>query len=103
MVGRFLSNPRRNGDNVVSVPAAAVNADEDVPFSGWQKGFHDERIRDVAQFRTAMAYIQCNAQKHELITRTAQWPWSSLHYPDIVESLIDIATETTSSPLQDKR
>jgi len=37
---------------------------EDIPFTGWQHGFHDERIRDETQRDTALSYVRHNAWRH---------------------------------------
>jgi REP element-mobilizing transposase RayT len=54
-------------------------------FTGWQHGFHDERIRDDDQRSNAMAYVQHNAYRHGLVQTLDGWPWSSLRFPLLVD------------------
>jgi len=51
----------------------------------WQKGFHDERIESSQQMENALAYVRCNAWRHGLVDDPEDWPWSSLHFPSIVD------------------
>ena len=52
---------------------------------GWQSGFHDERIRDKAQISKAVAYVQGNGMKHGLAKEVADYPWTSLHFPSVLD------------------
>ncbi len=66
-------------------PAAEVHEPplrEDI---GWQKGFHDERIRDARQRTNALTYIQYNAWKHGMRSYPENWPWSSLHFQHLID------------------
>ncbi len=53
----------------------------------WQNGFHDERIRDDRQRSAALAYIQCNGSRHHLVKNAMDWPWTSLHFPHIIDPM----------------
>ena len=51
----------------------------------WQKGFHDERIESADQLENTLAYVRCNAWRHGLVEAPQDWPWSSIHFPFIVD------------------
>ncbi len=51
----------------------------------WQKGFHDERIRDQKQYSTALNYVQGNAMKHGLVSDIIDWPWTSIHFAHAID------------------
>ncbi len=51
----------------------------------WQKGFHDERIRDADQREQALSYIQWNAVHHGFVRTAEEWPWTSLHFPHLLD------------------
>ncbi len=59
----------------------------DIEFTGWQKGFHDERIRDDRQKDAAFVYVRGNAAHHGLVSDPADWQWSSLHFFEVVDAL----------------
>ncbi len=110
-IRNLLTMPCRNGDDVVAVtgsdtttvaptavvtasafiattrPTIGINHENDTPLSGWQKGFFDERIRDMTQFQKALLYIQNNAQHHSLVNAKTLWPWSSLVFPNVIDPL----------------
>ncbi|MEQ1849245.1 MAG: transposase [Candidatus Peribacteraceae bacterium] len=64
--------------------SASVN---DVPMIRWQKSFHDERIRDSRQRSTVIGYVQYNAVHHRLVKDITDWPWTSLHCPDVLDPM----------------
>lgn len=70
---------RRSGDSVI---AADMNV-----CSGWQKGFHDERIRDGKQCGSALNYVQRNALHHGLVKDVMDWPWTSLHFERFLDEM----------------
>ena len=45
----------------------------------WQRRFWEHTIRDDADCRTHLAYCWGNPVKHGLVSRAADWPFSSLH------------------------
>jgi REP element-mobilizing transposase RayT len=53
----------------------------DVGVVRWQKGFHDERIRDDQQKSATYDYIVYNAWRHHLVDDPDGWAWSSLRFP----------------------
>ncbi|MDD5054903.1 MAG: hypothetical protein PHZ00_01395 [Candidatus Peribacteraceae bacterium] len=53
----------------------------------WQAGFHDEIIRDHRQRSAAIGYVLGNGVKHGCAKEIHEWPWSSLHFPDMVDPL----------------
>ncbi len=73
--GRYGSSAAGNNDRI----------EVDDWIVGWQKSFHDERIRDARQCSTAFGYIQGNGMKHGLVAEIEDWPWSSLHFPEIID------------------
>ncbi|HLD71295.1 MAG TPA: hypothetical protein VI873_01620, partial [Candidatus Peribacteraceae bacterium] len=56
-------------------------------FPGWQNGFHDEIIMDSRQRNNTIQYVTYNATHHHLVTTTDHWPWSSLHYQDLLDPM----------------
>ncbi len=54
---------------------------------GWKKGFYDERIRGNRQQSAAFTYVQGNAMKHGLVSGIQDWPWTSLHFPELIDPL----------------
>lgn len=53
----------------------------------WQRSFHDERIRNLSQCSAAIAYVQGNAMKHGLTSDLLSWPWTSLHFPELLDPM----------------
>ena len=53
----------------------------------WQKGFHDERIRDPEQRSHALSYIRTNPIHHNLCTSVEEWPWVSDHFPHLLDPM----------------
>lgn len=53
----------------------------------WQNGFYDELIRDGRQRSAALSYVHGNAVKHGLVTEILEWPWTSLHYQNRLDSM----------------
>ncbi len=45
----------------------------------WQRRFYEHTIRDEDDFIRCADYIHVNPVKHRLVTRVADWPWSSFH------------------------
>ncbi|WP_337056143.1 REP-associated tyrosine transposase [Pseudomonas sp. USHLN015] len=45
----------------------------------WQRRFWEHGIRDADDYRRHMDYLHWNPVKHGLVTRVADWPWSSFH------------------------
>ena len=45
----------------------------------WQYRFWEHTIRDARDFRMHLDYIHMNPVKHGLVSRPADWPWSSVH------------------------
>lgn len=63
------------------------NSSRDIRSLFWQKGYHDERIRDSRQRGTVAGYIQGNAMKHHLVSDILDWPWTSLHFPQMLDPM----------------
>lgn len=55
----------------------------------WQHGFHDEHVRDGDQFSNALRYVRQNALNHGLVSMAADWPWSSIAFPHLLDELPD--------------
>ena len=51
----------------------------------WQKGYHDEIIRDLEQMYAAFHYVENNACKHDFVDNINDWPWTSLHFPHLID------------------
>lgn len=45
----------------------------------WQHRYWEHLLRDEADIRHHMDYLHWNPVKHGLVTRPADWPWSSFH------------------------
>ncbi len=45
----------------------------------WQRRFWEHCIRDEADLRHHMDYLHFNPVKHGLVSRVAQWPYSTFH------------------------
>jgi REP element-mobilizing transposase RayT len=67
--------------------SATISVGIDPSLVYWQKSFHDERIRDSQQRSATLAYIQGNAMKHGLVTNITDWPWTSLHFPELLDPM----------------
>ncbi|MFN3152955.1 REP-associated tyrosine transposase [Bremerella sp.] len=52
----------------------------------WQRRFYEHTCRDEDDLKRCVDYIHINPVKHQLVTKTAEWPWSSFHrYVDLGE------------------
>jgi putative transposase len=45
----------------------------------WQRRYWEHLIRDDADFQAHMDYLHFNPVKHGLVTRVADWPYSTFH------------------------
>jgi putative transposase len=45
----------------------------------WQRRYLEHLIRDEADFNAHVDYVHVNPLKHGLVTRVADWRWSSFH------------------------
>ena len=54
-------------------------------FTGWQKGFHDERIESAQQLEHALRYVRYNAWRHHFTNDPEDWPWSSLRFAHLMD------------------
>ncbi|MDC7703803.1 REP-associated tyrosine transposase [Vogesella indigofera] len=45
----------------------------------WQRRYWEHLIRDEADFAAHMDYVHINPLKHGLVTRVADWPYSTFH------------------------
>jgi len=45
----------------------------------WQRRFWEHQIRDDADFTQHVDYIHWNPVKHRLVSRAAEWPYSTFH------------------------
>ncbi|MDB4979121.1 MAG: hypothetical protein JWM56_1307 [Candidatus Peribacteria bacterium] len=54
----------------------------------WRRGFHADLVQTDEERRNAYTYIQYNAQYHALLERGQDWPWSSLHFPHMLDGMI---------------
>ncbi|MCF7844587.1 MAG: transposase [Kiritimatiellales bacterium] len=53
----------------------------------WQKGYHDEEIRDSEQRHNALMYIQNNPIRHEFAEGIDVWRWSSVYFPHLIDPM----------------
>ena len=63
------------------------NSSREISALTWQKGYHDERIRDDKQRGAVVGYIQGNAMKHHFVSDSIDWPWTSLHFPNVLDPM----------------
>jgi putative transposase len=45
----------------------------------WQHRYWEHLLRDEDDMRYHFDYLHCNPVKHGLVSRVADWPWSSFH------------------------
>lgn len=45
----------------------------------WQRRFYEHTCRDEQDLKRCLDYCHVNPLKHGLVTRVADWPWSSFH------------------------
>ncbi|QDU36142.1 Transposase IS200 like protein [Maioricimonas rarisocia] len=45
----------------------------------WQRRFFEHTCRDDEDLKRCLDYVHINPVKHGLVTRVADWPWSSFH------------------------
>ncbi|HCI03572.1 TPA: hypothetical protein DE059_01460 [Candidatus Peribacteria bacterium] len=53
----------------------------------WQKGYYDEHIKSSTQRARTTRYIQNNPVNHKLVDDASKWPWSSLHYENLMDEM----------------
>lgn len=53
----------------------------------WQKGYYDEIIENSEQRDSAYDYIVYNPIRHNLVQDINDWPWASLHYEHLIDSM----------------
>ena len=88
MFKRSGNRTRATVDNIVTRSRGSVtSANVDLYFTGWQNGFHDERIRDDEQRSNAIVYVKHNAYRHGLTDDPNGWPWSSLKFQEYLDPL----------------
>ncbi len=46
----------------------------------WQRRYWEHLIRDEADFCAHMDYVYINPVKHGLVSRVADWPYSTFHH-----------------------
>jgi REP element-mobilizing transposase RayT len=80
----IIDPPLRVGDTT-NIDAYSIYGRENQNTIAWQKGYYDERIRDGRQFSTAIHYVQGNGMRHGLVEDIIDWPWSSIHFPKLID------------------
>jgi len=66
---------------------SVTSAAPEQQFTGWQKGFYDEIIEDNLQRDNAYDYIVYNPIRHSLVENINDWPWSSIHFPNLLDPM----------------
>ena len=84
-IHRSAGSRTRAAGDVASTNIVAGNGTDLSNFNGWQRGFHDELIRDEIQLQRAITYVQENALKHNLVDDPMDWPWSSFHFEHLLD------------------
>ena len=54
-------------------------------FTGWQHGFHAQRIAQDDHLKNALRYVERNACRHHLVRSAKDWPWTSLHFGEAID------------------
>lgn len=72
--------------NITNNSGIALSAEWDGDVR-WQRGFDARILSHEQTIQNALRYVQCNAFKHNLVESPDDWPWTSLHYPDLIDSL----------------
>ena len=93
---RALLAERRAPSRQVS--AAATNEPRRCSALQWQREYWDTFMRDEAQEKTAIRYIENNPVKVKLCRTTEQWPFSSARFRDEFQRLV-IPTGTPNTAL----
>lgn len=52
----------------------------------WQRRFWEHAIRDERDFLNHLDYIHQNPVKHKFVNKADDWPYSSIHYRQMVNS-----------------
>lgn len=79
---------------LLQYPEIPRNLGRGVPATGntlcvlrWQNDFFDKRIRDARQLSATFGYVLGNAMHHGLVATQEKWPWSSMHFPHLIDSI----------------
>ena len=51
----------------------------------WQKGFYVREMHSERQWGNSIAYVQWNAVRHGIVKNIDDWPWTSLHFPELID------------------
>lgn len=95
-LSRFMHSFRRNASRDVGMlipPSGGTPglrtpaAGNDMSFTGWQSGFHDRYVTTDRKRMNAFYYVAHNAVRHRLVTDIDDWPWSSIHFPHLIDPL----------------
>jgi type I restriction enzyme R subunit/putative DNA methylase len=84
----MLRQERRSPDRLVrAVDNTGPNRSSALPLF-WQREYWDTFMRDEAQEKTAIRYIESNPLKSKLCRAAEQWPFSSARFRDKFQRLI---------------
>lgn len=83
----FKTNSSRDISLFLRSGGPRTSAASGKEFSGWQKSFYEERIRDGRQCGSVMDYVQRNALRHKLVQESLDWSWTSLHFPHLLDEM----------------
>ena len=78
-------NKRRRYGSSATGSVGSIGIDPSLIY--WQKSFYDERIRNSVQRSAALSYVQGNAMRHGLVSEITDWPWTSLHFPELLDPM----------------
>jgi putative transposase len=76
---RRWQNIKRLFSKSLARPGVHLAKDARGEYSLWQRRFWEHTIRDERDLETHVDYIHYNPVKHGLVTRVADWPYSSFH------------------------
>jgi putative transposase len=74
-----LSLIKRRFTDAIVKSAARVTHHPNGEIAIWQRRYWEHTIRDDRDFERHVDYIHFNPVKHRLVTRVADWPYSSFH------------------------
>ena len=83
-ISAFVQSFKRNSSRDIRTYISDTKHEK--VFSGWQRSFHGDWMRDDKHIYFTIRYVLRNAAKHGLVKNSENWPWTSLNFNKITES-----------------